>query len=127
MSCRSYFSSPCSVVKPDAGLVDLRGSRQYMSFAVTTELLRLALCVWAVGFVFALVGFAFVAPLLVVTGFVVAVLLPILMVLLLVCPAWPSAQNIFLVIVAVIHTAKPGLLAWPAYSVERPPRFRSLT
>lgn len=127
MSCRSYFSLPLSVVKPEAGLVNLRGYRQYMSFAVTTELLRLALCVWAVGFVFALVGFAFVAPLLVVTGFVVAVLLPILMVLLLVCPAWPSAQNIFLVIVAVIHTAKPGLLAWPAYSVERPPRFRSLT
>lgn len=127
MSCRSYFSSPLSVVKPEAGLVNLRGYRQYMSFAVTTELLRLALCVWAVGIVFALVGFALVAPILVVTGFVVAVVLPILMVLLLVCPAWPSAQNIFLVIVAVIHTAKPGLLAWPAYSVERPPRFLSLT
>ena len=126
MSCRSHFSSPCSVVKPDAGLVDLDGYRRYMSFAVTTELLRVTLRVWAVGFVFALAGFALVAPLLALTGFVVAVVLPILMVLLLVCPAWQSAQNIFLVIVAVIHTAKPGLLAWPAYSVERPPRFRPL-
>lgn len=98
-----------------------------MSFAATTELLRVALCVWAVGFVFALVGFALVAPILVVTGFAVAILLPTLMVLLLVCPAWPSAQKIFLAIVAEIHTAKPGLLARPACSIDRPPRFRSLT
>lgn len=126
MSCRSYFSSPLSVVKPEAGLVNLCGYRQYMSFAVTTDLLRVALCAWAVGFAFALVGFALVAPLLVVTGFVVAILLPILMVTLLVCLAWPSAQNIFLIIVDVIRTAKPGLLAGPAYSLERPPRFHSL-
>lgn len=110
-------------MKPDAGLVDLRGYRQYMSFAVTTNLLRVALCVWAVGFAFALVGFVLVAPLLVVTGFVVAILLPILMVLLLVCPAWPSAQNIFLVVIAAISMAKPGLFAGPVYPFERPPRF----
>lgn len=127
MSCRNHFPSPPSAVKPDARLVSLHGERQYMSFAATTELLRVALCVWAVGFVFALVGFALVAPILVVTGFAVAILLPTLMVLLLVCPAWPSAQKIFLAIVAEIHTAKPGLLARPACSIDRPPRFRSLT
>ena len=113
-------------MKPEAGLVNLRGYRQYTSFAVTTELLRVAFCVWTVGFVFALAGFVFVSPLLLVTGFVVAILLPILMVTLLVCLAWPSAQNIFLTIVDVIRTAKPGLLAGPAYLFERPPRFHSL-
>jgi len=50
-------------MKPEAGLVNLRGYRQYTSFAVTTELLRVAFCVWAVGFVFALAGFVFVSPL----------------------------------------------------------------
>lgn len=127
MSSRNHFSSPRSVAKPDAGLVDLCGYRQYMSFAVTTELLRLALCVWAVGFAFALAGFVFVSPLLLVAGFVVAVLLPILMVILLVCPAWPSAQSIFLAVVAMIRTAKPGLLAGPVYPFEHPPRFYPLT
>lgn len=127
MSSRSHFSSPFSVAKPDAGTARLHGPRQYRSFTVTTELLRMALCVWAAGFAFALAGFVLVASLFVVTGFVAAILLPILMVILLACPAWPSAQNIFLIIVCVIRTAKPRLLVGPAYSVERPPRFRSLT
>lgn len=127
MSSRSHFSSPSSVAKSDAGIVRLHGPRQYRSFTVTTELLRMALCVWAVGFAFALAGFVFVAPLLVVTGFVAAILLPILTVILLACSAWPNVQNIFLIIVCVIRTAKPRLLVGPAYSVERPPRARSLT
>lgn len=127
MSSRSHFSSPFSVTKPDAGTARLHGPRQYRSFTVTTELLRMALCVWAAGFAFALAGFVFVVPLLVVAGFAAAILLPILMVVLLASPAWPGAQNILLVIVCVIRTAKPGLLVGPACSVERPPRFHFLT
>lgn len=92
-----------------------------MSYTTTTALLHGALVFCGLGFAAALIGFAVVEPMLVMSGVALAIMSPILMVMLLVCPSWPRAQSILLVIVTLVRPAKLGLISGPDYPSYRPP------